>query len=478
MDIGTGRVAQFRGLTADSRDVRPGFLFAALPGTKIDGADFIAEAVKRGATGVLGVPDTASRASEFGVEFLSASNPRLALSKLAAEFYGAQPKTVAAVTGTNGKTSVASFLRQIWTEQGRKAASLGTLGVVSPSGTVALGHTTPDPVRIHSELARLKTEGVDWLALEASSHGLDQFRLDGVKIAAAGFTNLTRDHLDYHLSFDHYLAAKARLFEDLVEEGGPAVINSDAAHWEAFAIAAKFGELNVLTVGESGEFIRLTGRTPRADGQDLHLQHAGRDWAVRLKLAGLFQASNVMVAAGIAIALGDAPDAVFSALEKLRGAPGRLELMARAKNGAAIYVDYAHTPDALETILRALRPHTTGKLHVMFGCGGNRDKGKRPMMGKIACELADDVIVTDDNPRDEDALVIRQEVLAGCPNAREIGERGLAIRAAIEGLGAGDVLVLAGKGHEETQLIKGVSYPFSDRAQAVMVACEFGGEAA
>jgi UDP-N-acetylmuramoyl-L-alanyl-D-glutamate--2,6-diaminopimelate ligase len=471
-------VTQYRGLAADSRDVRPGFLFAALPGTKVDGANFMSEAVKRGAVAVLGVPEAASQASALGVEFLPAANPRLALSRLAAEFYGAQPKTVAAVTGTNGKTSVASFLRQIWTDEGRHAASLGTLGIVSPSGTVALSHTTPDPVRIHAELARLETEGVEWLALEASSHGLDQFRLDGVKIAAAGFTNITRDHLDYHATFENYVAAKTRLFEELVTEGGPAIINSDAEHWEVFAIAAKRAALKVLTVGENGEFLRLTGRAPRNDGQDIYLHHAGRDWTVRLKLAGLFQASNVMVAAGLAIGLGDNAEKVFAALERLRGAPGRLELMARSKTGAAIYVDYAHTPDALETILRALRPHTKGKLHVVFGCGGNRDKGKRPMMGKIACELADDVIVTDDNPRDEDALIIRQEVLAGCSRAREIGERGVAIRAAVENLSEGDVLVLAGKGHEETQIVKGISHPFSDRTEAVRIARELGGEAA
>jgi UDP-N-acetylmuramoyl-L-alanyl-D-glutamate--2,6-diaminopimelate ligase len=473
--IVTTGVQEFRGLAADSREVKPGFLFAALAGTKTDGARFIEDAVKRGAVAILGVPALAGEAKRLGVDFIADANPRLRLAQFAAEFSGAQPACIAAVTGTNGKTSVASFLRQIWAFQGRRAASLGTIGIDSPSGHVSLGHTTPDPVRLHVELARLKREGVDHLAMEASSHGLDQYRLDGVRIACAGFTNITRDHLDYHATFEIYLAAKLRLFTDLVKDGGAAVVNVDAEHADDFVAAARRRGLRLLTVGVSAESLRLAAQTPHAHGQDLTVAHGGHEYRIALPLAGSFQASNALVAAGMAIGVGDPADRVLSALETLKGAPGRLELVARTRDGASIYVDYAHTPDAIVTVLTALRPHVEGRLHVVFGCGGDRDRGKRPLMGEAATRYADVVIVTDDNPRSEDPAAIRREILTAAPGAREIGGRAEAIREAVAALGAKDALVLAGKGHEDYQIVGTKVLPFSDRAEAVKAAREFGG---
>ncbi len=469
---------EFRGIAADSRDIRPGFLFAALPGTRTDGARFIADAVARGATAVMGAPDAAHDARAHNVVFIADANPRLRLAQMAAEFYPAQPETIAAVTGTNGKTSVASFLRQIWTALGEKAASIGTLGIDSPSGHVALGYTTPDPVRLHSELAGLKEAGVSHAAMEASSHGLDQYRLDGVKISAAGFTNITRDHMDYHPDFAHYFTAKKRLFADLLPEGGVAVVNADAEHADEVIAAARARHARVLTVGAAGEALRLMLRVPHAHGQELAVRHEGRDYPVQLPLAGEFQASNALVAAGLAIGLGADAGKVFAALEHLKGAPGRLECVAFAKSGAAIYVDYAHTPDAIETILKALRPHVTGRLVILFGCGGDRDRGKRPLMAKAACQFADVAILTDDNPRSEDPAAIRAEAKAGCPSAIEIADRSEAIRTGIQMLEAGDVLVLAGKGHEEGQIVGKTVLPFSDRLEAVKIARASGGRAA
>ena len=473
--IVTTSVQEFRGLAADSREVKPGFLFAALAGSKTDGARYIEDAVARGAVAVLGTPDTGAQVKKMGVRFIAASNPRRRLAELAAEFYGAQPSVVAAVTGTNGKTSVASFVRQIWAFQGRAAASLGTIGIDAPSGHTSLGHTTPDPVRLHAELARLKDEGVDYLALEASSHGLDQFRLDGVRISAAGFTNITRDHMDYHATFENYLVAKLRLFSDLVKDGGVAVVNADADHAGDFAAAAEKRRLRLMTVGMRGEDLRLIDSTPHVGGQDVTLRYAGRAHRIALPLAGSFQASNALVAAGLTLGLGDSADKVFAALEAVKGAPGRLELVARTRHGAAIYVDYAHTPDAIKTVLEALRPHVKGRLHIVFGCGGDRDRGKRPLMGEAASRYADVVILTDDNPRSEDAAAIRREARAGAPGAREIAGRGEAIYQAVAALGAGDALVIAGKGHENYQIVGTEVQPFSDRAEAVKTARALGG---
>ncbi|MGB8601978.1 MAG: UDP-N-acetylmuramoyl-L-alanyl-D-glutamate--2,6-diaminopimelate ligase [Rhizomicrobium sp.] len=468
---------RFTGIASDSREVRPGYLFAAIPGAKANGAVFIADAASRGAIAVLGAPEIADIAREYGMVFYPAANPRLALAHLAAAFFAAQPATVAAVTGTNGKTSVTVFLRHIWTALGKSAASLGTIGALSPAGEIKLSNTTPGPVELHQLLARLAGEGVSHLAMEASSHGLDQARLDGVKIQAAGFTNLTRDHLDYHPSFEAYRDAKCRLFSELVGDGGVAVINADADYADAFIAASEARKLELLTVGEKGLALQLVGRTPHGDGQELTLRFGGQDYRVNLPLAGGFQASNALVAAGLAIGLGEDPSAVFAALESVKGAPGRLEKMAVSRAGAPIYVDYAHTPDALEVVLKALRPHTRAKLVVVFGCGGDRDKGKRPLMGKAAITFADKVIVTDDNPRSEEAAAIRQDALAGCPGAIEIGDRAEAIRSAVAALGAGDVLVIAGKGHEAGQIIKGVVHPFSDREEALAAALATGGHA-
>lgn len=469
---------EFAGLACDSRAVKPGYLFAALPGSVADGAGFIDDAVARGAIAVLGLPEARDRAEGLGVRFFAAQNPRLTLARTAAAFYGAQPKTIAAVTGTNGKTSVAVFLRQIWAQLGHSAANMGTIGIVTPSGEIGLRHTTPDPIEIHALLAQLQSEGVNCLALEASSHGLAQYRLDGVDVAAAGFTNLTRDHLDYHASFEAYRDAKLRLFTEVVRDNGVAVINTDAQFSDVFADAAKARGLRLVTVGETGETLTLRTRAPHGDGQALGIQFEGRAYTVELALAGDFQAANVLVAAGLAIALGDEAPKVFDALCKLKGAPGRLEKIAYAKSGAAIYVDYAHTPDALETVLKALRPHVHGKLHVIFGCGGDRDRGKRPLMGAAAAKFADCVIVTDDNPRTEDAAAIRAQALRGAPDAREIANRAEAISEGIAALGKGDCLVIAGKGHETGQIIGTETKPFSDREEALNAALALGGRGA
>jgi len=455
------------GLASDSRAVQPGYLFAALSGTRDDGARFVADAVARGAIAVLGRPELAERANALGVRFIAAENPRLALAREAAAFFHAQPRTVAAITGTNGKTSVAVFLRQIWTALGQSAASLGTIGAVTAKGAIPLRQTTPDPIELHALLAQMKADGIDHLAVEASSHGLDQYRLDGADIAGVAFTNITRDHLDYHPTFEHYIASKLRLFSEIVRDGGVAVVNADAEHAGRFIEAAGKRGLRLVTVGEKGSDITLLSCTPRGDGQTLSIRHGGRGVIVELPLAGTFQASNALVAAGLAIGLGNAPASVFATLAHLKGAPGRLERVAAARNGAPIYVDYAHTPDALETVLKAIRPHTQGKLHLVFGCGGDRDKGKRPLMGEAAARLADVIIVTDDNPRSEDPAEIRREILAACPGAGEIGDRAEAIRAGVAALGVGDVLVIAGKGHESGQTIGSETRPFSDRDQAV-----------
>ena len=469
---------EFAGLTSDSRKVQPGYLFAALSGSKTDGARFIRDAVARGAVAVLGAPPLAGEVALTGARFIADENPRARLAHLAAQFYGAQPETVAAVTGTKGKSSIVAFLREIWTHLDHASASLGTVGVMGPKGAIPLQHTTPDPVEIHALLAELAGEGVDHLAIEASSHGLDQHRLDGVKIAAVGFTNITRDHMDYHPTFDAYLAAKLRLFAEVAGVGALAVVNADAAHAGRFIAAAKARALRLMTVGETGEDLRLSARESLGDSQKLAIVHAGHTYSVTLPLAVAFQASNALVAAAIAIGLGDSAAKVFAALETLKGAPGRMEKVAFAASGAPIYVDYAHTPDSLEKVLEALRPHAAARLRLVFGCGGDRDKGKRPLMGAIASRLADDVIVTDDNPRTEDAAAIRAQILAEAPGAREIGDRARAIGAAIAALGKGDVLVIAGKGHETGQYVNGVTHPFNDRDEAVAAAIGMGGRAA
>ncbi len=447
------------GISSDSRKIKPGFLFVAIPGTKADGAQFAKAAAAAGAVAI--AAEKKPDALPANVAFIPVANPRRALALAAAKFYPRQPATIAAVTGTSGKTSVAAFTRQIWEGLGHKAASVGTVGVVSPKGETYGSLTTPDPVELHRTLDELAGEGVTHLAFEASSHGLDQHRLDGVRIAAGGFTNLSRDHLDYHPTIDAYLKAKLRLFTDLVRGGGAAVIAADHEYSDAVIGAAKKRGLKIFTVGAKGEAIRV--EKVRIDGfaQDVSVQCGGKPYSFHLPLVGAFQIENVLVAAGLAIATGSNPDAVFAQLKNLKGAKGRLELVG-TKNGAPIFVDYAHKPDAMEKALAALRPYAKGRLTVVFGAGGDRDKGKRPEMGRIAAQNADRVIVTDDNPRSEQPAAIRAAIMAAAPGAREIGDRAEAIRNAIGELKQGDVLLIAGKGHETGQIIGDRVLPFSD----------------
>jgi len=473
----SGGDTEIRGLTADSRAVEPGFLFAALPGTKVDGARFIPQALEKGAAALL-IGGGVELPAGISVPVISDRNPRRRLALMAARFFEVQPGIVAAVTGTNGKTSVASFVRQIWQSLREPAASLGTLGITGPKGERPLGYTTPDPVALHRELAELVDEGVTHLAMEASSHGLAQYRLDGVKVSAAGFTNITRDHLDYHASFDDYLYAKLRLFGEVMAPGGVAVLNADAAQFAEFEAVSWARGHKVISVGRKGRGICLAGLRPGLRGQKLELIHGGRNYNVDLPLIGGFQASNVLVAAGLAIGCGAPAEGVFAALGNLQGARGRMEEVAHLPNGASVYIDYAHTPDALENVLTAMRPHTSGRLVVVFGCGGDRDPGKRPLMGEVAARLADIIYVTDDNPRSEDASCIRQAVLKGCPSAHEVGDRGEAIATAMKALEKGDLLVVAGKGHETGQIVGDKTIPFSDHQAVQDAVREIAGGAA
>lgn len=467
------RDPEITGLTADSRAVGPGYLFAALPGASMDGRDFIPDAIARGAVAILApegtilAPDgTALKDPDADVPVVTDPDPRRRLSLMAAKFFDGQPRIAAAVTGTNGKTSVAWFTRLIWAELGHRAASLGTLGLMAPDAEPKPTLTTPDPVALHAELRALADDGVDYVVLEASSHGIEQSRMDGVALTAAAFTNLTRDHLDYHGSFEAYRAAKLRLFDTMLPDGATAVLNADAPDFPLFAKTWRDKGGKVLSFGTAGEDIRLEGAVPEADGQRLTVTMAGKQREFLLPLAGAFQASNVLCALGLVIACGDDAEAAVEILPRLTGVPGRMEMAARRSNGAPVYVDYAHTPDALENVLRALRPHTKNRLVAVFGCGGDRDTGKRPLMGEIGNRLSDVPIVTDDNPRTEDAAAIRREVMAACPNGREIGDRAEAIRAAAALLEPGDILVVAGKGHETGQIVGDEVKPFDDRIQA------------
>lgn len=457
---------QIEGITADSRKVRPGWLFAALPGAKVDGRSFAPRALEQGAAAIL-----AGREIEgVSAPLVIASDPRRVYALAAAAFWGAQPATCVAVTGTNGKTSVAGFCRQMFSSAGLKAASMGTLGVrVSSLGgddeqITPPGLTTPDAADVAELMARVAQMGVTHMALEASSHGIDQRRLDGVKLAAAGFLNLTQDHLDYHGTMGVYRAAKLRLFETLLSRGKTAVLNADSDAYAAFAGAAVSAGQGVMSVGEAGQRLKLLERTLLPKGQALKIAHDGAIFDVRLPLAGAFQASNALVAAGLCIAAGLSPEQAFAGLETLQGAPGRLQRVGAAAHGGEAYVDYAHTPDGLETVLKALRPHVRGKLIVVFGAGGDRDRTKRPLMGRIAAELADVAIVTDDNPRSENPAAIRAEIMTGARGLKEVGERGEAIRSAVAQLSDGDILVVAGKGHEQGQTIGDVVHPFDDVA--------------
>ena len=445
-------VSKLKGLTQDSRKVQPGFLFAAFPGSQSDGRDYIDAAIEKGAVAIL-APEGTQVSGD--VEVITDPEPRLAFARLAAEFYGAQPETIIAVTGTNGKTSVVSFAEQLWQAVGKNATSLGTL-----KGLM----TTPDPVGLHAHLKELADDGITHLAMEASSHGLDQYRLDGVKLKAAGFTNLSRDHLDYHGDMQSYFKAKARLFSEVLADDGLAVLNADEEHFEALKNVCDQRGIRVISYGVNGNDIKVLSREALPKGQAVRLEVFEKQHDLEFPLVGEFQLMNALCALGLVMAQ-DADAAYVDALAHLKGAKGRLESVPGLSD-AAVYIDYAHTPDALENVLNALRPHTENKLVCIFGCGGDRDKGKRPQMGELATKLADHVIVTDDNPRTENPDAIRSEILKGAPGAHEIGDRHEAITHAIGNLASGDVLVIAGKGHEQGQIFADRTEDFDDANEA------------
>ncbi len=465
-----GRQAQVTGLAVDSREVKDGYLFAALPGSRVHGGEFIQYALRMGAGAIL----TDAKGAQIAAEFLSlsdaalivAEDPRQTLAYSAALWFGAQPEVMVAVTGTNGKTSVSSFCRQIWTEMGFDAINLGTTGVEG-AFEAPLAHTTPDPITLHRVLAAAEAEGVTHAAMEASSHGLDQGRLDGVRIQAAGFTNFTQDHLDYHASFEAYFNAKAGLFDRVLPEDGVAVLNMDDPAVARVAEIARARGQDLITVGRApGCDLQLQAQRFEATGQELRFEWKGRVQQIRLPLIGGFQAENVLLAAGLVIGAGADAQEVFETLPRMRTVKGRMQLAATRSNGAAVFVDYAHTPDAVATALSALRPHVMGRLVAIVGAGGDRDSAKRPLMGRAAAENADLVIVTDDNPRSEDPATIRAAVMQGAPDATEVGDRAEAILRGVDMLGPGDALLICGKGHETGQIVGDDVFPFDDSEQA------------
>lgn len=461
---------EITGLAVDSRQVTKGFLFAAIPGTRLDGASFAQFAVRQGAGAVLITPQGLETAradiGDLPVPFLLSDNPRQELAHLAARFFRRQPRTMIAITGTNGKTSVADFTRQIWEATGHRAAAFGTTGVVGDGFDEPLNMTTPEPITLHSLLARLAGKGCTHAAMEASSHGLAQHRVDGVRFAAAGLTNITRDHLDYHQDQDDYVGAKMRLFHEVLPRDGVAVLNADDPVFPLARMA--LAGRPMIPVGRTGgAILRLTRSDFRNDGQDIHFVWKNEVYSAALSLIGGFQADNALLAAGLAIATGDRPEEVFAALPHLKGVRGRMELAGRRANGAAVYVDFAHTPDALTAALAAIRPHVPGRLVVLGGAGGDRDPGKRPLMGCAMQEGADTVIVTDDNPRSEDPAAIRAAVHLGAPEADNIGDRAEAILSGVDALKSpGDCLLIVGKGHEQGQEIGDATLPFDDVSQA------------
>ena len=477
-----GREARVTGLSVDSREVREGHLFAALPGTRMHGAEFIPYALRMGAAAVLtdraGAGIAADALAGSGAALAVTEDPRQALAYTAALWFGAQPGTLVAVTGTNGKTSVASFTRQIWEALGHDAVNLGTTGVEG-AWTARLAHTTPEPITLHRVLAEAAGAGVTHAAMEASSHGLEQRRLDGVHLRAAAFTNFSQDHLDYHADFGAYFAAKVGLFARVLPEDGTAVVNIDDPRGaELVRIASDRGQ-DLLTVGGAeGAALRLLGQRFDAAGQVVRFAWAGAVRQARLGLIGGFQAGNALLAAGLAIATGSDPAEVFAVLPRLTGVRGRMQRVAQRENGAAVYVDYAHTPEALATALQALRPHAMGRLVVVFGAGGDRDRGKRPLMGAAAAAHADVVFVTDDNPRGEDPAAIRAAVMAGAGGAIEVGDRAEAILRGVDALEPGDALLIAGKGHETGQVVGDAVYPFDDSEQASVAVSALDGRVA
>ncbi len=459
------------GLSIDSRTVEPGHLFAALPGTRVHGGEFIQYALRQRAGAILtdreGAEIAAQELEGADVALVVVEDPRAAFAHAAALWFGAQPETMIAVTGTNGKTSVASFTRQIWTALGHEAVNIGTTGVEGAFAAPGI-HTTPDPLTLQGLLADMAAAGITHGAMEASSHGLDQRRMEAVRLAAAAFTNFTQDHLDYHGTMEAYFDAKARLFTELLPEDAPAVINIDDPMGGELVKACQAREIETITLGQYSDDARLqiTGRRMDETGQDVIFRWQDEVYRVRLELIGGFQAMNVLTAAALVIAAGEEPERVFSVLGKVEGVKGRMQLAARRENGAPVYVDYSHTPDSIETALKALRPHVLGRLIIVFGAGGDRDRGKRPLMGKAALENADVLIVTDDNPRSENPEAIRAEILTACPNANEVGDRAEAILRGVDMLGPGDALLVAGKGHETGQTVGDIVYPFDDVEQA------------
>jgi len=446
------------GINADSRAIAPGEAFFAVPGTRVHGNAFAQQAVQNGAVVVV-----TDRPPEIdpGVPVIVVADVRTAYAKAAARQFAPQPSISVAVTGTNGKSSIVSFVRQIWTASGFRAASMGTVGVETEAGIVPRELTTSDALALHRDLGALKAEGIDHIALEASSQGLDQRRVDGLLFDAVGFTNLTQDHLEYHGGIDNYRDAKLRLFRELLSDEGTAVVNVDDPEHIPFVFTALDRAVRLLTVGREGEFFEVASIDNDGFGQRVTGRLAGKPSSFYLPLTGAFQASNALVALGLAVATGAPADRAVAALETLRGAKGRLELVGQ-KGDSAVFVDYAHSPDALKNALESLRPYARRQLVVVFGCGGDRDKAKRPVMGAIAAELADRVIVTDDNPRTEDAATIRAEILAAAPHAEEIGDRRKAIESAVATLQPGDVLLIAGKGHEDYQIVGTTKHHFSD----------------
>ncbi|ATP12619.1 UDP-N-acetylmuramoyl-L-alanyl-D-glutamate--2,6-diaminopimelate ligase [Bartonella henselae] len=456
---------EITGISADSRQILPGYIFVALQGHQDDGKHYINDALKRGAQAI--VTDCNVVLENLSVPLLRVLDARHSLAVAAARFYGSQPETVVAVTGTSGKTSVVSFLRQIWTKVGLCAASIGTLGVVSPKRNDYGSLTTPDPVFLQRLLSEIANEGVTHAALEASSHGLDQCRLDGVRLTAAAFTNLGRDHMDYHTSVEDYLRAKMRLFDTLLPRDASALIFADDIYSQKVIDTLTQARRHVLTIGRKGQFITINRIEHQRSKQCVECRLENNIYTFNLPLAGDFQVNNALMAAGLAISTGISPDKVFRSLETLQGAPGRLELVGKTENNASVYIDYAHKPEALEQVLLSVRPFTQGRLILVFGCGGDRDQGKRPLMGKIAENKADIVIITDDNPRTEMPAKIRKDILQAAPKAIEIADRGEAITYAVGLLKAGDTLIIAGKGHENGQIIGQKTYPFSDRLKAI-----------
>ena len=456
--IGGDDPSAVTGFAIDHRKVAPGTVFGAFPGTRFNGEDFIADAVGAGAVAVVARPEAAVE----GAAHVAASEPRREFARLAAKFFKPFPQTVVAVTGTNGKTSNVELTRQLWRMAGHHAASIGTLGVTTADEQVTTGLTTPDIVTFLSNMAGLAREGVTHAAFEASSHGLSQYRTEGLPVAAAAFTNFSRDHLDYHGTMEAYFEAKMRLFDEVLEPDGTAVVWADDPRSLDVVARCKARGLRVLTVGKNGETLRLIERTPTQLGQRLTVEAEGRTHSINIPLIGAYQAANTLTAAALVVATGGDLDRTLADVARLQPVRGRLERAVITRTGAPVYVDYAHTADALQSAIEALRPHAAGRLITLFGAGGDRDVGKRPDMGAVAARMSDLVIVTDDNPRTEDPAAIRRDVLAGAPGAREVAGRREAIAAAIAEAGGDDIILLAGKGHEQGQIVGDRILPFDD----------------